>query len=793
MGLSLAYGQSDTRKYELSIIVRNADTRLPMESAEIVIQPCNCGGITSSRGIFNIDLPATTYTITISFIGYGEEIYTIELRKDTFLEALLSKQEEELSEVIVRAKRIDEQLTKPEMGALSLETQDLIKIPAAVGEFDVLRGMTLLAGVNNAGELSNGLTIRGGSLDQNLILYDYAPVFNPTHLFGLFSVFTPDILNSVDLYRANIPARYGGRVTSALDIKTKNPYVEGLSLKGGIGLVSSRFSLEAPLIKDKLVVLAGGRAGFMDFLLPFFSERLDDTKARFYDSTLKLVYLPTDKDQIAYTGFFTKDFYQLNLISQVENINAENNQYDFRTFNNTLNWLHAFNDRSFLRTVLVSGDYLPRIIFPEQNSSNEIEYESRIRYLSLSSEFSRKPKDTFEYYFGLQANRYKIDPGNLDPGNAASVLPVNLNAETSYELSAFTNLNWELTKDLSISTGLRYNYYFLSGPFEAPIFDELTGDLIETIDFEKGEKVDSYSNLAPRLGVVVKLNDQTSLKASYARTNQYLQNVYNTTTPLPTSRWKTADRDIVPQTGEAYSLGIYKTLKDSRVNISLEGYYRNTDNNLTYTPGADFFLEEFLQRAVVQGEGRNYGAELSLSKPSGRVNGWLNYTWSRSMLKTDSDLPANRINNNNWFRSDFDRPHVLNGTVNFEGDPYNTWSLNFTAQSGRPYTIPNGVVVVDNIEVPIFLERNNARLPLYHRLDFSWKVRYSKKANRRWIGDWTFTVYNIYGRKNPINVFFQPRSGSENADIFLDSPLESYEINLLNSPLFALTYNFTFK
>src|SRR5690606_18917527 len=256
---------------------------------------------------------------------------------------------------------------------------------------------------------------------------------------------------------------------------------------------------------------------------------------------------------------------------------------------------------------------------------------------------------------------------------------------------------------------------------------------------------------------------------------------------------KTSDPNIKPQVSDANSFGIYQNLDDANLELGIEGYYRSTQNNLTYKPGADFFLAEFIERDVVQAQGKAYGVEFSLKKPSGKVNGWINYTWSRSFLKTNSIALSDRVNNNQWYRSDFDRPHVFNGTINIESDPYNTWSFNFTAQSGRPYSVANAYYNVEGINVPIFLERNNARLKTYHRLDFSWKVKYSKKANRRWVGDWTFTVYNLYSRKNPYNRYYSQRiDRTANSSIFLGSPLGSYELTIMNSPLFALTYNFVF-
>ncbi len=790
-GLNCGYAQP--QEYTVSFEILEQSNGLPLDQAQIAIMPCACGGVTNTSGRFSIQLPATTYTVTISFIGYKDEVRTVKLEKSIILKIYLSEEEQQLSEVVVRAKRRLANVETPQMGALQIEAEDLKKLPAAVGEFDVLRGMTLVAGVNNAGEVSNGLSVRGGSLDQNLLLYDYAPVFNPTHLFGLFSVFTPDMISTVDLYRANIPARYGGRITSVLDVKVKNPYVEKTKLSGGIGLVSSRLGLETPLIKDKLMLNVGARAGLTGFLLPLFSDRLKDTKANFYDSTLKLLFLPTENDQISFTGFYSKDFYQLDLISQVQNINAKNNQYDLQTLNGTLNWTHTFDDESNWRNLFIYSNYTPKTIFPEQDSSNEIVYSAAINYLSYISEYSKKVSDAIDYYGGAQTNRYVIQPGALDPGFGNSIIPVELESETSYEASAYANANWNPTNNLSVSGGLRFNHFVFVGPYEEATFDENTGILLGSTVFGKGDGVKTYNSLEPRLGANLKLGESTSLKASYARTNQYLQNIYNTTTPLPTSRWKTSDPHIKPQQSDAYGFGVYQNLNDNGIEIGLEGYYRESTNNLTYKPGADFFLAEFLEQDVVQAQGQAYGVELSFKKPRGAFNGWFNYTYSKSLLRSQNEKLADRVNNNNWYASDFDRPHVFNGTINFEGDKFNTWSFNFTAQSGRPYTVPNSVFVLEDINVPIFIERNNSRLRPYHRLDFSWKVKYGRNPNRKWVGDWTFTVYNVYSRRNPFNLYYSQRQGAVDSDIFLGSPLGTYELSIMNSPLFAVTYNFVFE
>lgn len=783
-----AYSQTFT----LSLIVKDLDTSLPLENAEVIISKCSCGGITNSKGVFTIDLPKNNYRATISYIGYQKEIVDIRLDKTLTITTALKEQQEELSEVILRAKSMNDNLLLPQMGVVGLSQREAKLIPAAAGEYDVLRSLTLLPGINNAGEISNGLSIRGGSLDQNLILYDYAPIFNPTHLFGLFSVFTPDAIATSEMYRANIPAKYGGRSTSVLDIKVKNPYVSKLKLSGGIGLVSSKLNIEAPLIKDKLTILAAGRLGFTDFLLPIFSERLKNTKASFSDGTVKLLYLPSQNDILSFTGFFSNDFYQLDLVTQVQNINAENNQYDFTTLNGTLNWTHSFGALKNLRTVLVASDYTPRILFPERNINNTVRYESSIQYLSLFSEYSETLSDAFNYYFGLQANKFRISPGLLDPGNSQKVLGVNLEKEASYEFSTYANINWEPSDKISISTGLRVNQFLLRGPFTENNFDSFTGQLESTVTYNKNEIVKNYTHFEPRIGVNLVLNENTSLKASYARLNQYLQNIYNSNTPLPTSRWKTSDNQIVPQKSDSYGLGLYKTY-DDLFEFSIESYYREVQNTLTYKPGANFFLGNTINRDVVQGQGRAYGMELSMKKPSGNINGWLNYTWSKSLLRSNVSKLSDRINNNKWYNSDFDRPHVLNATINFESDSYNTWSFNFTGQTGRPYSAANGVINIEGMDTPLFLERNNARLPVYHRLDFSWNIVGTNREEKRWKGDWTFTIYNVYARRNPYSIYYTQRNGMENSEIFLNNPLGAFELSVLNSPLFSLSYNFVFQ
>lgn len=780
------------QEFSLTLTITDSDSSEPLYGVTVLLDPCNCGGITNTSGIFSKRLETNIYKLSVDYLGYKKENLTVNLNKNLNLNLSMKVEEEVLSEIVVLAKKRNQNVESPQMGVFEMKARDLIKIPTALGEFDVLKSITLLAGINNSGDVSNGVSVRGGSLDQNLMLYESAPIFNPTHLFGLFSVFTPDVISGVDIYQANIPANYGGRIASVVDVKVKNPYVDRFKLEGGIGLISSRLTLTTPIIKDKLMLLAGGRSGFTDFLFPLLIPRLKNTKANFTDATIKLLYLPNQNNQFTYTHFLSNDFYQLDLISSIENIVSSENQYDFGTKNHTLKWHHTFQNNTNLTGKLINSNYLPENLFPEIDSDNVIRFKSQIQFTSGQFEFKDNREDAYDYYLGVQLNRYNIDPGGLNPGNGNSILPVNLKNEIGQENSIYVNLNLRPLKSISFSAGLRFTQFSLLGPFDESQYNE-QGLFQEIKSFDKNERVIQFFNPEPRLGLNLKLSKTSSLKMSYARIYQYIQNIYNTSTPLPTSRWKISDRYILPQKNDTYGFGFYKNFLDLGLEISSEGYYRKTNNNLTFKPGADFFLSKFLEREVTQARGKTYGIEFSLRKPNGKFNGFMNYTWSRSLLKTDEESLIARINNNNWYPSDFDRPHTLNATVNFEGDTYNTFSFNFTGQTGRPYTIANGVLNQENVTIPIFLSRNNSRLPVFHRLDFSWKIAYSKDPNRRFKGDWIFTVYNVYGRKNPFNIYYSQRDGGKDGSVFLDSPLGAYELSVIKGALVSLSYNFKFQ
>ena len=772
------------QNFDLNIFVKNISTSEVVEYANIFITPCSCGGTTDEKGNLTIPLPADTYQVITSYVGFQNDTTAVVLNKNISTEIFLKLEGYLLNKVTITATNTRENIDRTVMGVQQLSMDKMKLLPTALGEVDVLSSLAMLAGVGSAGEASNGLSVRGGSLDQNLVLLDYAPIFNPTHLFGLFSVFTPEAIGSIELFRSNMPSKYGGRISSVVDIKVKNPTADKFTLTGGIGLASTRLSIETPIIKNKLSVIASTRMFYNDFLFSL-NERLKNTKANFIDGTIKFKYLANDRNSFFLTGFVSHDFYQLDVISQINSITSSSNQYDYSTLNGTLNWLHILKNDASLRTTLVSSNYAPKIFFPQENSDKVINFESKIQTQSLQSEYSKIFNFNWNYSGGFQVQRTTVSPGNLIPGTVAGIEKVELPTEKSFELSAYSNVDWTPSEKISISLGLRYTQFLLLGDFEEAQYDnEESENITSIISYNKGDVVKTYQGLEPRFGMRYKVSKNTSLKASYSLTRQYLQNIYNSTTPLPTSRWKTSDAYIAPQVGQTYSLGFYQNLKDNKIALSIEGYYRTISNVLDYKPGADFFLQQFIEKEVVQGKGKTYGLEFSLEQTKGKVQGWFNYTWAKSQRKFYAEDPGNRVNNNNWFDSDFDRPHVFNSTINFKLNKYNTYSFNFTYQTGKPYSIPNAIFKVNNISVPIYFDRNNSRLPAYHRLDFTWRVHnINTKEERRFKGDWIFTVYNLYARKNAFNRYFSGNVGATKTN----------QIAIFNSALVSLTYSFSFK
>ncbi|MFN3849697.1 MAG: TonB-dependent receptor [Spirosomataceae bacterium] len=784
---NFSFAQSSNFAYKLKGYVRDSLDGTPLIGATININYGEMGLTTDDKGYFEIQLPSKEVIFLVRYVGYKTYRETVRLRADVTREIKLLKVANDLEEVIVTSKANVNDIKRPILGVNTLSIKTLQKVPTAMGEIDILRGLQMLPGVTSVGEAANGVNIRGGTTDQNLLLIDDMPIFNPTHMFGLFSAFPSEAISSFELYKGTVPARFGGRAASVLDVTLSQPSLDKFKMQGGISPVSNRVKLDVPIIKDKMGVMISGRGAFNDFLLPLVSNKLDGIKAKFGDGAVKLFYRANNRNTFTFSGYYSKDFFQTKLLGTVGSVNATSTQFDYQTINLGLRWFHVLNPKANIQTSILSSDYVPITLLPEFKSDNKVRITSGVKYKQFKSNlnyFSGKHK----IEGGISGIYYEIDPGQLDPGTSERVNPFNTPLEHSVETAIHIEDEIEISKKITMSAAVRYSYYMNLGPSNVRVYeagqgrDELA--IRDTISYAKGQVYGTYGGFEPRIGIQYSLSERTSLKVGYNLMRQYVQVVTNTTTPLPTARWKTSDQHIKPQISSMFAGGIFHNFKDNIYELNIEGYYRTTQNIVDYKPGADFLLNAFPETQLLQGINRSYGLEFMLSKKKGEATGWINYTYARSLNQVnEGSFFDQQINFGNWYAANYDRPHSLNATLVINQGKHHDFSFNFTYSTGRPFTIPKGSITFQGFNYPFYDERNNARIPDYHRLDFAWNIYQPSMKEKRWKGHWTFTVYNIYGRKNAYSVFLRTQGAS----------IRPYKLTIFGAPIISLSYNFKFQ
>ncbi len=771
---------------KLKGIITDSLDNSPLPGATVLLNYGQMTQATDKNGAFDFTVPKNLeFSLVIRYVGYVAQRRVLKLSDDTKLNIALNKVSNELDAVIISAKA-SQNLKRPLLGVSSLNIKTLQKLPTALGETDILRGLQMLPGVSSVGEASNGVNIRGGTTDQNLMLLDNAPIFNPTHMFGLFSAFPSDAVSGFDLYKGNVPARYGGRAAAVLDVTLAQPELDKFKLDGGISLVANRLKMNAPIIKDKMGLMISGRGAFNDWLLPIVSKKLKDIKANFGDGAAKLFYVVNPKNTITLSSYYSFDNFQTESLGTIGDINSTATQYEYQTLNFSGKWLTLINDNLNIQTSLVSSEYKPNILLPELDSDNKVRIEQAISY--------KKAASNLNYYvgnhkieLGADFTQYTINPGELVPGTSTSVLAIQTPIEKGQELGISAEDELEIGKNITLSLGLRYSYFRKPGPADVLIYDagkeRNDFSIIDTLNYGNGSLVQSYGGPEPRIGMRFLLNKFSSIKMGYNMMRQYMQVVSNTTTPIPTSRWKTSDLYIKPQVSSLYTAGYFHELQSQIYEFSLEAYYRFTNNIIDYKPGASFLLQQHPETELLQGVNKSYGVEFMLSKKKGEVTGWLNYTWARSFNKINEGPGfTQQINFGNWYASNYDRPHTVNAAVVINQGEHHDFSFNFTYSTGRPYTSPQGFIRFSDSVYPFYALRNNSRIPDYHRLDFAWNIYNPSMRDKRFKSNWTFTVYNLYGRANAYSIFMRSEG----------NVAKSYKLTVFGSPIVSLSYNFKF-
>ena len=779
-------GAGSRQAFSATGYVRDAKTGQPVQGVNIVVMNVSKGYVTAKDGFYVITMPAGEYVLKFTHVGYRPRLDTISLQKLLFREITLEDDSKDLEEVVVTSEAPDRNVRKVEMGVSQLTIRSIRRIPPLLGEVDVVRSLLLLPGVTTVGEGAPGFNVRGGSADQNLILFDDAPVFNSSHLLGFFSVFNPDVVRDVTLNRGGVAAAFGGRASSVLDVKIREPDAEKWGINGGIGLISSRLGVEGPIIKNKLSFLAATRVSFNDFLFKLAPPNLTGLRANFYDLTTKLKYQPSEKHTVTLTGYVSTDVFKLPSDSlSGQEINASSTQFNYQTINGALRWNYFVSKRVNVATSLILSRY--RADLSASDSANAFRLASGVLHRQLKSDVTYTPDERHQWQAGVSVIDYLLQPNTRTVGPFSNVLPVDLARERGYELAAYVQDEWKLNPAVSVLAGLRYSALLNRGPATVRTYQEGLSRQDESVGtprtYGSGEVYNSAGGLEPRLAVRWSVGEGRSIKAGYSRLRQYIQQVTNTTAALPTSRWHLSDTYTKPTIADQWSLGYFHNTADNAIEASGEVYYKTLTNAIDYRDGAELQLAEAVETQIVQGSGRAYGFESLLRKNKGRWTGFASYTYARTFLTMDSPYAQERVNNGRAYPANYDKPHTLNALATYRPTAWFSLSLNFTYSTGRPITQPYARARINGVVIPIYVDRNQQRVPDYHRLDFSMLFEQNPLLKKRNQSSWVFSIYNVYARKNAYSIFYRlsSRSGSD-----------AYKLAIFGTAFPSLTYNFKF-
>jgi hypothetical protein len=779
-------------KFTINGYVKDAFNGESLIGATVILKEIGAGNITNVYGYYSITVPPGDYTVEYRYIGFNTEVRQISLSNNTRLDIDLREEQIQLQEVVVTAEAEDANVTSTEMSVAKLDIKTINKIPSFLGEVDVIKSIQLLPGVSTVGEGASGFNVRGGSVGQNLVLLDEAPVYNSSHMLGFFSVFNPDAVKDVKLYKGGIPARFGGRLASVLDIRMKEGNDKTYEVNGGIGTIFSRLAVEGPLKKEKASFIVAGRRSYIDILARPFTDAFDNGAALyFYDLTTKANYNISDKDRVFLSGYFGRDVFNFDARQGI----------DWGSKTATLRWNHLFNERIFSNLTFFLSDYDYELAFGE-NDRDKFEWTSNITTYNVKPELTYFINTKNELTFGGEALIYRFSPADALGVSDGEVTRFDLPHKRAAEYGLYVGNQQTVNDKLTLQYGMRFSGFTYLGPGSYYTFNDTIPGVrrtaIDSKEADKWEPIKSYGNLEPRVSFRYQLNNSSSIKASYNRTAQYIHLVSNTTASNPLDIWTPSTNNIKPQIGDQWAAGYFRNFRDNTFEFSVETYYRRTRNQIDYIDGAELFINELIEGDVLAGKGRAYGLEFYLRKNKGRLNGWLSYTLGRSELKVDGINYLNDFENRtgNWYPARYDQKHNFKAAVFYDINERISLSSNFTILTGTPTTFPTHRYQVDYLTVPenSANSRNNLRIPKYHRLDLSFTIlgrAVSKKGKVRKNRDsLVITIYNVYNRKNPFSIFFW--QGDERYAIDQVADTKATQVSILGSFVPSITYNFKF-
>lgn len=764
-----------SKYFTVSGYVTHAKDGSPVVGGTIYVKELETGTATDDEGYYKIKLRKGNYTFVYNSIDSKERIYQLTGHSDGKLDVDLDDDLVELEEVEIYSER-DDNVRGIQMGYIKMDAKEMKEIPVVLGEQDVLKVALLMPGVQTVGEGSSGFNVRGSPADQNMFYLSEIPIYNSSHFFGFFSAFSPDIVDEFTLYKSNIPAVYGGRLSSIFDIAGKNGNQKKFGARGGISPVTARLMVEGPIVKDKLSYLAGVRATYSDWVLRMVNDpNVKNSKAAFGDAFVNLTYNVNKKNRVSIDGYYSKD--NADLTNQTS--------FTYQNIGGAISWFHLFNQK--LSTELSAN--ISNYTFQEQNEELEIAaYDQNygLTHNEFDLRFNYTPNDKHIVTAGIGTVLYDIDNGNFLPLNDASLVePKYLGQEKGLESNIYISDEWKPFPNLIIYGGLRFNYYSQLGPATVYQYQEgmprTAENITDTLYFTNNQNVKSYSGLDYRFAATYLINPDMSVKASYNRLHQYIFMLTNTIALAPTDKWKLADYYIEPMVGDQVSLGFYTNFGKKRMlEFSVEGYYKKVNNLVEYKDGANLVVNEYPQEDILQGDLNSYGIEFMLKKTLGRLNGWVNYTYSRSLVQVIDEKTGEFNNFGIEYPANWDKPHAFNIVANYKISKRLSFSADVVYSTGRPITYPTAIYYQDGQQILHYSLRNEYRLPDYFRVDASIILEGNLKKKKFLHGSWIFSVYNLTSRKNAYSVYFTTDGGH----------IQGYKLSIFGVPIFSLTYDF---
>lgn len=751
---------SSGQKQTISGYLKDSVTNEFLIGATVRLANTSVGVSSNGYGFYSLQADKGKITLQVDYIGYEQKVITLNLTTNTTLDILLSEKRQTLSEVVVSSTKANQRIVSTEMSTEKLTAKDIKQIPMVLGEADVIKSIQLLPGVSAPNEGSGGFNVRGGSADQNLILLDEAIVYNPSHLFGFFSVFNADALKDATIYKGGIPSKYGGRLSSVLDIRMREGSNKKFSATGGIGLLSSRVTLETPLGKvhengANGSMLISGRRSYADIFLPLFPDTtINRNKLYFYDLNFRSNYRLSTKDRVFLSGYFGRD--------RIDVPNGFGNSWGNIT--GTLRWNHLFSSKLFMNVSAIYSNYDYEIKFYPGNS---FKWQSSLSNLNFKADFDFYANEKHNIKFGLGSIYYTFNPGNITPfGSKSSLVATNNPLKYALENYAYLQDDYKINSNLSVMYGLRISNFAQLANESIPVYNNDQPVVFNpTINnYQKGT-VKSYNKskrntwlnnsygLEPRINVNYQISESASIKTGYNRMFQYIHLLSTATSPTPLDIYTPSSSFIKPQISDQIASGYFKNIKDNKYELSVEGYYKWMQNQFDFIDGASPLLNNSPETILLNGSARSYGLEFMVKKGEGRFTGWISYTLSKAERKTPGINGGRGINNGEYYATNYDKPHNLAVTANYKLSEKWSFSANFIFQSGRPITYPESKYTFNGLSVPEYSERNAHRLPAYHRLDVSATLK--GKESKRLKSQWVFGIYNIYNRQNAANITFR--------------------------------------